>query len=497
MDIYYYSKSYSKFLNQWVFFICITMLCFSTGCKKFIEVPAPITSTNTDIVFSDDAQAASVVTALLAQISESHTSANGGIGSVSIITDLSADNLSLATSAFAVNDAYAQYYQNHLNPLYTYQQGVQSFWQKMYPMIYTVNSTINGLNKSDKVTAAVKKRLLGEAYFLRAFFYFYLVNFYGDVPLVLDIDYKVNSVIARSSSSGVYNQIIADLNQSLELMDDRYVNSDVTTTTVERIRPNKQTVYALLARTQLYLKKYSQAETAATDIINQSSLYSVNIPLNTVFLKNSQETIWALQSVNSGYNTYEGDLFKLTAAGPVYPRALYASSSFYRSFEDGDQRKSIWLDSVKVGTQVFPFASKYKVSGGNYNSGSLTEYEIVFRIAEQYLIRAEARNEQGNTAGAKSDLNAVRNRAGLGNTTANTQSELRDAILKERRVELFTEWGHRWLDLKRSGTIDAVMQIATPLKGGGTWNSTKALYPVPISDIRYNRNLTQNPGYSN
>ncbi|SHL96442.1 RagB/SusD family nutrient uptake outer membrane protein [Mucilaginibacter sp. OK098] len=495
MNIYYYSPLYRKFSNQWGIFICITMLCLSTGCKKFIEVPAPTTSTNTDIVFSDDAQAISVMTGLLAQISESNTNTNGGIASASIITDLSADNLNLSTSAFGSYDGYAQYYQNKINSQYSSIQGIQSFWQKIYPMIYTVNSTINGLNKSDKITPAVKQRLLGEAYFLRSFFYFYLVNFYGDVPLVLDIDYKVNSTIARSSSSDIYNQILSDLNQSLQLMDDRYVNSDVVTTTTERVRPNKETVNALLARTQLYLKHYAEADAAATHVINQTTSYSTNIPLNTVFLKNSQETIWSLQSVNSFYNTYEGEIFKLPSAGPASAHPFYVSVSLYHSFESGDLRKVTWIDSVTVGTQVFPFASKYKALLGNYNAATLTEYLIVFRLAEQYLIRAEARNEQGNLNGAKSDLNTIRNRAGLANTTAITQSELRSAILRERRTELFTEWGHRWLDLKRSGTIDAAMQIATPLKGGGAWDPTKGLYPVPLSDIKVNENLTQNPGY--
>lgn len=490
----YYSLSYLKNKSKSIVFLVLLISLFS-GCKKFIEVPSPTTSTSTDIVYADDAQAASVITGLMANMSQSNSSADGGVGSISIITDLSADNLDVASSALGQYIGYAQYYQNLVNPLYS--QGTQSFWERIYPMIYIANSAINGLNNSNKITPVVKQRLLGEAYFIRAFLYFYLVNFYGDVPLVLDIDYKVNSKISRTSSDSVYAQIILDLNQSVQLLDDRYLNADILTNTIERVRPNKETANALLARTQLYLKHYAEALSAATNVINQTSLYSVSIPLKTVFLKNSLETIWALQPVNSFYNTYEGNFFKLTAAGPVFPNVVYISSSLHQNFETGDQRKANWLDSVVVGNQLFPFASKYKVAGGNYNSNTLAEYPIVFRLAEQYLIRAEAKNEQGDLNGAKSDLNVIRNRSGLANTTANSQSELRTAILKERRTEFFTEWGHRWLDLKRTNTIDVVMQIATPLKGGGAWDHNRSLYPVPISDIKVNRNLTQNPGYSN
>jgi hypothetical protein len=69
------------------------------------------------------------------------------------------------------------------------------------------------------------------------------------------------------------------------------------------------------------------------------------------------------------------------------------------------------------------------------------------------------------------------------------------AIEQERRIELFSEWGHRWLDLKRTNRVDAVMGVVTPIKGGGTWQSYKQLYPIPQGDIDKSYSLTQNPGY--
>jgi starch-binding outer membrane protein, SusD/RagB family len=118
---------------------------------------------------------------------------------------------------------------------------------------------------------------------------------------------------------------------------------------------------------------------------------------------------------------------------------------------------------------------------------------MVLRLAEQYLIRAEANLKLGDLAGAASDINTIRSRAGLGNTPASTETDLLHAIAQERRIELFTEWGHRWLDLRRYGIVDAVLG---PLKGA-SWNTTDQLYPIPLTQIQNDPAMShaQNPGY--
>ena len=115
----------------------------------------------------------------------------------------------------------------------------------------------------------------------------------------------------------------------------------------------------------------------------------------------------------------------------------------------------------------------------------------MLRLAEQYLIDAEARAQQGDISGAATKLNAVRNRAGLGNTTAITQTDMLAAIAHERQVELFTEWGHRWFDLKRTGTINATLGVEK-----SSWTSDAALLPIPLLEIEADPNLTQNQGYN-
>jgi hypothetical protein len=119
---------------------------------------------------------------------------------------------------------------------------------------------------------------------------------------------------------------------------------------------------------------------------------------------------------------------------------------------------------------------------------------MVLRLAEQFLNRAEARAQKNDISGAQSDLNMIRSRAGLPPTTASTQSDILNAIYHERQVEYFSEWGNRWLDLKRSGRVDSVMTVITPLKGG-SWSSDWQLYPVPIYDLQQDGNISQNPGY--
>ena len=119
------------------------------------------------------------------------------------------------------------------------------------------------------------------------------------------------------------------------------------------------------------------------------------------------------------------------------------------------------------------------------------EYSIVLRLAELYLIRAETFTHLGDLETAKTDLNKIRNTAGLPDTTASTQQEVLEAILQERRVELFTEFGHRFFDLKRFGKLDEVLGA---VKNG--WNSNDSLFPIPESELMLNPNLSpQNPGY--
>ncbi len=160
------------------------------------------------------------------------------------------------------------------------------------------------------------------------------------------------------------------------------------------------------------------------------------------------------------------------------------------AFEAGDLRRKNWVDSSVVDGNVYYFPFKYKV---NYNP-TILEDIMVLRISEQYLIRAEARAHKNlELTGAVNDLNIVRQRAGLPALSDNlSQDEILAATMKERRVELFTEWGNRWLDLKRSNMADSVLSA----EKGQSWQSTDTLYPIPFNEIQTNVYLKhKNPGY--
>jgi hypothetical protein len=362
--------------------------------------------------------------------------------------------------------------------------------------VFKCNAAIEGLSKSQSLTPAVKTQLLGEAKFLRAFFYFYAVNLYGDLPLELSTNPNITASLPRSPKEKIYEQIVTDLKDAQSLLSSSFLNATLLNGSPERVRPTKWAATALLARTYLYMGQWSNAEAEAASVIANTGLFSLP-PLNAVFLKNSKEGIWELQPVSSNMNTNDGMTFVLPSTGPNTSRnPVYLSSQQLAAFEPGDLRRKggNWVDSVIAGGKTYFYPAKYKAT--TTSNAVFTEYQVMLRLGEQYLIRAEARAKQNNFGGAKDDLNTIRTRAGLGNTTANDQPSLLTAILKERQVELFTELGQRWLDLKRLGKIDEVMTMVTPLKANGAaWKSYQQLYPILFSDIQMNPKLVQNSGY--
>ncbi len=140
----------------------------------------------------------------------------------------------------------------------------------------------------------------------------------------------------------------------------------------------------------------------------------------------------------------------------LFHTMIFTSPNYYSStnqlleaFEVNDLRKSVWIDSSVVDTQVYYYPFKYTLSQGE--PGNVQQHYMVLRLAEQYLVRAEARARQNNLAGALSDINAIRERAGLSLLQDNmTEDEIVNAIAHERQIEMFAEWGHRWFDLKKN-----------------------------------------------
>lgn len=445
------------------------LILMISACEDIIEVGAPKTQLIRETVFEDDLTAMAAISGLYSGLTSQPQ-----FTSISYLTSLSSDEMIVE-----LGDNQRQFIDNELLAL---NPNVSSLWTESYSGIYRANSIIEGLENSVKITSALKNQLNGEARFYRAFYHFYLVNLFGEIPYVTTTDYRVNGLLSRLPVPEVYEKMVVDLIEAKTLLSDDYAYS-----AGERVRVNKWAATALLARVYLFMEDWVHAEEQATTVINKTSLYALTT-LDKVFLKNSIETIWQLVPPYPQKFTNEGGAF---SRSDYSPDIATISNELFDSFETGDNRKNQWIGSGISGGHNWYYPYKYKE---NFNNGSGAEYSTVFRLAEQHLIRAEARIKQNKlmgSNGAEADINIIRNRAGLPNTTASTQTDFIASIEQERRVELFTEWGHRWVDLKRTGRAIPVLRLLKT-----EWDDTDVLYPIPFSEIQLNPNLKpQNDGY--
>lgn len=444
----------------------------NAGCDDFLEVDDPTGQISNNAVFENDETATAAVTSLYGKLRD-QVILTANFEGTSPLMGLYSDEL----------DSYST---DHSGPIYAFYNHtiiapnsvVKSIWDGSYNLIFMSNSALEGIAASHSLSPEVKKQLTGEALFVRALTHFYLVNLYGDIPYITTTDYLVNQEVSRMPTETVYEKIINDLSEAKELLTEQYVSG-------ERVRANRYAVSALLARVYLYMQHWQQAESESSMLINTSSLFHLETDVNNEFLRESSSAILQLKPKNPGDPTLEAAIF-LFVSGP--PSSLALTPNLVQSFEEGDLRRSNWISDVTDGSQVWYAPYKYKQ---RELSGSSTEYSIALRLAEQYLIRAEARVHTGNLSGARQDINIIRNRAGLPDTDAVSTQEILESVMQERRHELFTEHGHRWFDLKRRGQAGEVL---APLKPN--WKSTDIILPIPEVELLMNPNLApQNPGY--
>jgi hypothetical protein len=455
------------------------MTMMLTACKKLIQIPSnPPTEISTAEQFADSASTMTAMAGVYDYPTSQGTGFTFNDGFLSLSTGLSADELSIGSNQQPDFLQFLQYGVTSLN------NTVASLWNDPYAGIYPVNAVISGVATSSGLSASLKTQLTGELQFVRALYYFDLVNLFAAVPLVVTTDYNVSAKIGRTSLDSVNAQIMTDLQAAQRTL-------PVTYPSQGHLRPNLYTVKALLAKVYLYQKNWQAAYNAADTIIN-SGLYSLEPNLNNVFLDGSQEAIWQLPATGTGTNDVTSDanhfIPQTSGTAPNYPLTSY----LLNAFEPGDQRLQDWTGMAIVSTGSANDTLYYPYKYKNVSPSSpTTEDFMIFRLGEQYLIHAEAAAELGNLGTAISDLNIVRARAGLGATTAAGQAGVLAAVMHERQVELFTEWGNRWLDLIRTGQANTVLNAE---KGG--FQSYMALYPVPFSQMEVNTLLGQNPGYN-
>ncbi|BAV04955.1 SusD family protein [Filimonas lacunae] len=455
------------------FVVIITAGCLFS-CKKFTDVPAPNNQLSSGVVYTNNATLKSAVAGMYATLAVSNSfDLQTGLTACAA---MSADEMVYPTGTDYDGFVYNTLSVNDFNVL--------NQWAGFYETIYQANSIIEGVQNSAKgvLTDSLKNNVIGECKFLRAFCHFYLTNLWGKVPLITSTDAMKNNTVSRSEVATVYNQIILDLLEAKNLLRKDYVYAGG-----ERTRVNAYGAMALLARVYLYNGNTVAAEAYADSVLSATSLYGL-LPaasLGGLFVKNNTEAIFQLVPSSTPGYTSEGNYFQLLNNSIPY----YAiPASFVNAFETGDKRLANWVGVQKVGANTYYYPYKYKQRG----SATITaaEYVTFLRLGEQYLVRAEARNGNNNISGALDDINVIRARAGLGNVSASTTEEVKLLIEKERRLELMNEYGHRWLDLKRTKRADAVLGAVKT-----SWTSNAALYPIPLTEINNNHNLTQNDGY--
>jgi hypothetical protein len=490
-----------KTIQIYIFITSALISSIFAGCKKFLDIPLPTDRFATEGAYLNDNSTGAVLTGIFSTAAGSllYTGTSTQYETVGFRTSLYADDLTQIQSA-SVNGIAATTALFYLNGLTS---GNSSQWSTLYRQIYNCNLAIENI-ESHHGNLSRYNQWMGEALFMRAFSYFDLINLYGDVPLALSSDYTVNNLLPRTPRARVWEQISADLIKAENLLGEAYLDG-TSVATANRSRPNRFAAAALLARVYLYMENYPGAEAEASKVIANSNLYQLLPPAN-VFLANSRETVWAMAPVSGSvvrdyYLYYTAPLVNASQVALGNISSASMSSALLNSFEPNDQRLNSWTilkttTSAPVNGQFY-FPAKYKsVING-------TEFLIQLRLAEQYLIRSEARLKQGNNvAAAVQDLNVIRQRArptapanALADYPATISAEAcMDAILKERRTEFFTESGHRFYDLKRTGKIDAVMSATATLKGT-SWASWKQIWPVPVNDLQLNPNLTQAPNY--
>lgn len=394
---------------------------------------------------------------------------------------------------------------------------VGSFWNNTYHWIYRANTVLARIDEA-VFDETLKARLGAECKFIRAFHYFNLVRLFGDVPLLLLPERDISGAygIGRSAASEVYTQIIQDVEDAVSILPITYDN----TTNWEKGRITKGAALTLLGKVYLTQKKYSEAKAALEEVATLGYALESNFAdcfknkggVESIFefqysVAASQSVLPVIQPwVPRGIGTGSAwDVLTGLSGGNEYSWNL-PTKDFMSAIEPGDNRKDVifkfvtaTVDGALIDVQYFNKWIPY-LGESNFQ---------VYRYADVLLMLAEIYNEQGDAGNAKDKLNQIRTRAGLANTTANTQAEIRLAIEKERRVELSSE-GHRWFDLLRTDRAMDVMTahgaiekadpsvLRNPPYSANAFDvqSFRLLYPIPNAEVLKNPSvLTQNPGY--
>ncbi len=494
-----------------IFIAAVLIFLAASSCKKDWLNPAPENQlVNTDSTYLDPANATKFVNACYTNLMTWPTIAFSWMGVASITSD-DADKGSDPGDLGSDKDQMDAI-------TYTATAGsVSDVWKGNWQGVSNCNQALANVPKYN-IDQSLQQRLLGEARFLRAYYYFVLVRAYGELPLIDSVVDATNpadlaKANTRVSTDQIYALIESDLNFAMSVLPakDQQAASDVG-------RATKGAAAGLLAKVSLYEKKWQQAYDLTTQIINGSlGTYGLVPDYSTIWREvgeNSIESLFEIQSKVgnpvSGIQQFASPQGMRAAAFAGNTDAFTGwgfntpSEDLNNAYEPGDVRKKATI--IHIGDTLFDGVIVVSAANPRYNykayvSKTQETYDgnddntnknvRILRMGDIYLIQAEAANELGNTSAATTALNAVRHRAGLGDSPAAAQDALRTAIWNERRVELGMEYD-RFFDLIRQGRAGTVLRAL----GKSFVDGKNEVFPVPQSEIDASGGvLTQNKGY--
>lgn len=440
-------------------YLLISFVLILASCSKVLDVQ-PTASISSETALNDKV---GIERAVIGSYTALQAAGLYGRNRV-IVGDLAADNLKWTGTTY-------EYYQIENNAVPAGNAIIEGTWIAAYDGLNRVNNVLSALGGIDDLTPEERDKYEGEALFMRALFHFNLLTYFGGVPIkttpTLDIS-NVNQ--ARNPSDQVYEQIIADLLLAEAKLPE----------TMPVGRANSFAASALLAR--VYLTRFQTNGNAAdaiaafdmADKVITEGGYSLVTPYAALFEGSNSEVIFELVFDAQNKNRLAEYFLPRSLAGRY---EVAPSEALIQSYEPADTLRL--AASVATDTLAKDYCNKYQ----ELAEGS--DAVIVLRLAEMYMIKAEAlAYSNGNIVTIQESINAIRSRAGLEPTTAETYDALKLAIENERRHEFAFE-GHRWFDLVRTKRATGLLGI----------DEDYTYFPIPLSEMQTNNLMEQNHGY--
>ena len=483
-------------------FLSLMAILVLASCKEsFLEIPSK-TSLSTPIYFQNQSDFEQAINGAYAPLRALYSGSAGAWA----MGELRSDN---TTYKYNPNDRgtiqpeyIADFIEDDTNGV------LPNKYNNDYAIIARTNQILDLIDGVD-FDESSKSNIKGQALFLRAFAYFDLVQYFGSVPLHLKPATTLDeTALPASSVDDIYTQIISDATQAVSLLPNK--------ATQEKGRVTSGSAKALLGNVYIVQKNWSEAETALKGVTGYSLLPNYDDVFDPA-MKNNAESVFEIQ-FKQGTEGFASNFFYTFLVQPISAEEISAvtgiaevartiegynipTPDIINAYEPNDLRKDASIGYLSANGMDYPYIKKY--AHAHELTNNTDDDWPVYRYSEVLLFLAEALNEQNKTAEALTYLNQVRTRAGLGNSTAVSQSDVRDAIMQERRVELAFE-NKRWLDLARTGQAETVMKAygervkANPQAyyfpegitvAPSSYTNINLLFPIPASEVALNPNL--------